>query len=601
MKQLLLILLIVTSFCSSFAQQEDPLEFMTWNVIRERLFNGENSKAYRFEDDIRFQLKGDATHEDSVIFKGVIDELKSLIETVEVKLVRENGNFIFTILSPEEGTGRSTRFITTKNFIHDVEICINSRQIENINEKENFFRNNAFFYLTKTYEPRFGKTGYFGLFDNSTPDQLGSIKQIDRKLIQKLYSKDFYKQLRINTSNKLSFLYYLFLRFESWIKILTFFVTLVFTILGFIFLLSLKPTTSSISFLPYVKRGSMIVAAISVIYCIYKLPDLFPFIPIMNVYFYLLGKILGTFVYGMICLSFVYLFNRLFVNRIDNFSLKQFFVFITTILSVVICYYSLSKAFVILASHKDSLWVSYLSGATLLKPSTFFDIIIIASLRVLYNFIQFRIKSMVNQKDVEIAKMKELKNQAELHALHSRINPHFLYNSLNSIASLAHTDADKTENMATGLSDLFRYSINKENKTFVSVAQELEMVKKYLEIEKTRFGNRLTYEINAGESTLEKQIPKFLIQPLVENAIKHGLSKMKGNGKIRVEIKQEGKDLLLSIFDNGPDFPDETVSGYGLQNLHDKLDIIYGNQALINWENGAHKNFTIMLKNQFEL
>ncbi|WP_162231216.1 sensor histidine kinase [Sunxiuqinia dokdonensis] len=206
---------------------------------------------------------------------------------------------------------------------------------------------------------------------------------------------------------------------------------------------------------------------------------------------------------------------------------------------------------------------------------------------------------MVNQKDVEIAKMKELKNQAELNALHSRINPHFLYNSLNSIASLAHIDADRTESMATGLSELFRYSINKENKTYVSIAEELEMVTKYLEIEKTRFGSKLEYEINADESTQEKQIPKFLIQPLVENAVKHGLSKIKESGKIVVEVKRLEKALSISIYDNGPDFPKEPVSGYGLQNLHDKLAIIYGDDAVINWENGANKNFNMLLKNQF--
>ena len=154
--------------------------------------------------------------------------------------------------------------------------------------------------------------------------------------------------------------------------------------------------------------------------------------------------------------------------------------------------------------------------------------------------------------------------------------------------------------MATGLSELFRYSINKENRTYVTVNEELEIVKKYLEIEKIRFGNKLEYEINADENALEKQIPKFLIQPIVENAVKHGISKIKGRGKIEVEVKQLGKELSISIFDNGPDFPVEPISGYGLQNLHDKLNIIYGNDAIINWENGAKKSFNIILKNQFE-
>jgi LytS/YehU family sensor histidine kinase len=154
--------------------------------------------------------------------------------------------------------------------------------------------------------------------------------------------------------------------------------------------------------------------------------------------------------------------------------------------------------------------------------------------------------------------------------------------------------------MATGLSELFRYSINKENKTYVSVTEELEMVKNYLEIEKTRFGDNLEYEINADENTHQKQIPKFLIQPLVENAVKHGVSQIKGKGKIVVAVKKYENALWISIYDNGPDFPEEPVSGYGLQNLYDKLGIIYGNDALINWENGANKHFKVTLKNQFE-
>jgi LytS/YehU family sensor histidine kinase len=207
---------------------------------------------------------------------------------------------------------------------------------------------------------------------------------------------------------------------------------------------------------------------------------------------------------------------------------------------------------------------------------------------------------MVNKKDVELAKMKELKNQAELNALHSRINPHFLYNSLNSIASLAHINPDKTENMAVALSELFRYSINKENKTYVTVKEELEMVKKYLEIEKTRFGDKLNYTIIADEMVKEKLIPKFLIQPLAENAIKHGLSKITEAGRIAIEVKQLENDLVIAIFDSGPDFPEEPVSGYGLQNLNDKLEIIYGKDAFISWENGENKHFKITIKNQFK-
>jgi len=99
---------------------------------------------------------------------------------------------------------------------------------------------------------------------------------------------------------------------------------------------------------------------------------------------------------------------------------------------------------------------------------------------------------------------------------------------------------------------------------------------------------------------MEILIPKFLIQPLAENAIKHGLSKITEAGRITIEVKQLENDLLIIIFDSGPDFPEEPVSGYGLQNLNDKLEIIYGKDASINWENGENKHFKITIKNQFK-
>ena len=462
-------------------------------------------------------------------------------------------------------------------------------------EKYKFFQYNIITNLTKTFEPRYGSTKYFGFFDTSSFEEAKRFTEIDRELLKKLYSKDFYTQLRKNTVKKFGYLYYLNLRFEGWVKKISILITIVLVVLGFLFLLSRKPISSSkLSLWNYLKRGLIVLLGISIIYWFYTLAYQIPLFQFMSGYYHFFSNAAEVIFYGVLIL--IYYSDRLFLKRIDNFYQQQILVFISTSLFIILSYFLLSIPFLLSNSQAKGIPVNLTDH---LRLTTLIDIAIIAILRVLYNVINYRIQSMVNQKDVEIAKMKELKNQAELNALHSRINPHFLYNSLNSIASLAHIDADKTESMATGLSELFRYSINNENKTYVSIAEELEMVKKYLEIEKTRFGSKLEYEINADESTQEKQIPKFLIQPLVENAVKHGLSKIKESGKIVVEVKRLGKDLSISIYDNGPDFPKEPVSGYGLQNLHDKLAIIYGDDAVINWENGANKNFNMLLKNQF--
>lgn len=536
------------------------------------------------------------TPEDSSIVKGIVEELNKIIETIEVKLVQSDANFVININDSKNGIFTQMSF-SPKNEITHIETTINTEDLFYLKEKQKLFQYSIITKLTKTFTPKFGSTKIFGFFDTSSFEEVKRFTEIDRNLLQKLYSKDFYRELKRNTVKRYGFLYYLNLRFEGWIKKFSIVITIVLIIILLLFLLSYSSSSTTKNGLwNYLKRKLILIIGISITYWFYTLPYSIPFFQFANGYYHFFANFVEVIIYGIPVLVLIYYTDQLLLNRINNFYHQQIFVFISTFLFIVVSYWLISVPFAYLNSKASGQSFSLIDHLALTK---LLDISIIAILRVLYNFINYRIQSMVNQKDVEIAKMKELKNQAELNALHSRINPHFLYNSLNSIASLAHIDADKTENMATGLSELFRYSINKENKTFVTVAEELEMVKKYLEIEKNRFGDKLVYEIDADESTCEKQIPKFLIQPLVENAIKHGLSKIKSTGKVSIEVKQAEKDLIITIADNGPDFPAEPVSGYGLQNLHDKLDIIFGNDARINWENGENKHIRIILKNQF--
>lgn len=202
----------------------------------------------------------------------------------------------------------------------------------------------------------------------------------------------------------------------------------------------------------------------------------------------------------------------------------------------------------------------------------------------------------MQEKEYELTRQKELKNRAELNALQARINPHFLYNALNSIASLAHTSAERTEKMALSLSKLFRYNVNRESELTTSLGEELEMVQLYLEIEKQRFGERLNFSIETDKQLYEKQIPRFLIQPLVENAIKHGISKIKGEGIIKLKIYSKEKGFCIEIHDNGPAFPiNDLVNGYGLQNTYDKLNLVYKKPYDLKFVNNDGKYLLIYL------
>ncbi|MDO3695234.1 histidine kinase [Wenyingzhuangia sp. chi5] len=236
------------------------------------------------------------------------------------------------------------------------------------------------------------------------------------------------------------------------------------------------------------------------------------------------------------------------------------------------------------------------SDAQYLRLSEFFLYTMsIAVIRSLISFFIFKERNLIVENEMKLSNLRELKTKAELTSLQSQINPHFLYNALNSIASLAHTNADKTEKMALSLSDLFKYTINRKDKKISTVNDELEMVRSYLEIEQTRFGDRLEFVINVEDEVLQEEIPMFLLQPLVENAVKHGVSKIEDKGVIKLNIIKKDKGLEIEVTDNGPDFPEGLVSGHGLQTVYDLLRLSYGDKAALKWQNTPQKSICILI------
>lgn len=205
-----------------------------------------------------------------------------------------------------------------------------------------------------------------------------------------------------------------------------------------------------------------------------------------------------------------------------------------------------------------------------------------------------QITRKISEQEYQLLNLEKLKTTAELGALQARINPHFLYNALNSIASLVHSDPDKAEEMTILLSKLFRYTTDRNNEYFSSIADELEIVKTYLSIEQVRFGDRLNFKIELETGLEDFQIPRLLLQPIVENAIKHGISKIAGDGKIAIKIYQKDENIILSVHDSGVLFPEEMASGYGLRSIQDKLRLIYGNDATLEIQNDAQYKAVII-------
>jgi len=221
---------------------------------------------------------------------------------------------------------------------------------------------------------------------------------------------------------------------------------------------------------------------------------------------------------------------------------------------------------------------------------------VIAGFRTLISYFFFKEKDLILENETKLSKLRELKTKAELNALHSRINPHFLYNSLNSIAGLAHSNADKTEHMALSLSKLFRYSINKEKSDWTTFKEELDMVRIYLDVEKVRFDDRLSFSVEIDDELKEQRIPRFLIQPLVENAVKHGISKSIEGGEIKIRIAKEKKNIVIAVSDSGQEFPADLTPGFGLQSIYDKLEILYKDKFEMSFANSPLKQVILKLK-----
>lgn len=203
--------------------------------------------------------------------------------------------------------------------------------------------------------------------------------------------------------------------------------------------------------------------------------------------------------------------------------------------------------------------------------------------------------------EYKLAKLNQLKTKAELQALQSKINPHFLYNALNSITSLIHEQPNLAEEMTIKLAKLFRYSLNSTEENFSVINEEIEIVKLYLDIEKIRFQHKLNVSIEVDEELKSELIPRFLIQPLVENSIKHGINKLKMDGVIFIGIKKMQNTLHISIHDNGPAFDANFMVGYGLQSTYDKLNLLYPDNHEIQINNGTYKEILLILPAGYEV
>ena len=193
--------------------------------------------------------------------------------------------------------------------------------------------------------------------------------------------------------------------------------------------------------------------------------------------------------------------------------------------------------------------------------------------------------------------------QAQLQALKAQLQPHFLFNTLHTIAELVHEDPESADRMITRLSDLLRMTLDQGTAHEVTLKQEIDFLERYIEIESARLGDRLKIEIEIAPDTSSAQVPTLILQPLVENAIRHGIAPFASPGRITVRSQRENGFLRLEVRDSGPGTASKSPvarSGIGLANIQSRLDQLYGSRHTFEVLNGGQEGFTVNITLPFQ-
>jgi sensor histidine kinase YesM len=207
--------------------------------------------------------------------------------------------------------------------------------------------------------------------------------------------------------------------------------------------------------------------------------------------------------------------------------------------------------------------------------------------------------SKYRERELKASQLEARLAQAQLQALKMQLHPHFLFNTLNAISALMYTDVDSADRMLTRLSDLLRLTLDNAGGQEVTLKQELEFLGRYLEIEQIRFEDRLTVKMEIDPETLDAQVPNLLLQPLVENAIRHGIALRSEPGRIEIRARRENGMLQLHVRDDGPGLPAGQAApareGIGLANTRARLQQLHGAAHRFELSNADDGGFLVSL------
>jgi signal transduction histidine kinase len=214
----------------------------------------------------------------------------------------------------------------------------------------------------------------------------------------------------------------------------------------------------------------------------------------------------------------------------------------------------------------------------------------------------FRYYRRFREGELRTSRLQTQLTQAQLEALKMQLQPHFLFNTLHSISALLHRDPDAADRMIARLGDFLRLTLENSGAQEVSLQKELEFLTCYLEIERVRFQDRLTTKLDVEPAALDTPVPNLILQPIVENALRHGVAQTRGPGRVEISAKRENGSLRIRVWDNGPGLkaitrPDDGLKvGLGLSNTRARLEQLYGASHRFEMENAPQGGLLVTLE-----
>ena len=227
-----------------------------------------------------------------------------------------------------------------------------------------------------------------------------------------------------------------------------------------------------------------------------------------------------------------------------------------------------------------------------LSYDSFFSYVLLVIFIQIYRISILRKETMIKEESYK----KQLAN-AELKNLKMKFQPHFIFNSLNSISAMAYKNPVIADSMISKLSELLRHSINSADNNITSVEEELQLAGKYIELQKLRFGSRINYSEEIDQNTLNEKIPPFVIQPLLENCVKHAVELTDESIKINTSLKIKDGKLEIEICNTSPKAAKESNNslGEGIQNLKERLDFIYNGRFKLETKKIPGQKYSVII------